>query len=85
VAADAGAGGLTPTTRQVWRAVLLLHRQGHERVGPKRVADAVADAGGPRLQTTQVTGHLKKLAAVGRVERLPQGHRRALYRVVEPI
>jgi hypothetical protein len=71
------------TLRWVWRALVELHAQGFERVGPSRIAQWVEEQCGKRFQTTFVTHQLLKLVARGWVERLPLGPRRALYRAVE--
>ncbi len=78
-------GVMSATTRRVWRALVVLHGAGMDAVGPTDVVNLIKSECGKKLQTTVVTEHLRKLAALGRVERLPQGERRALYRAIEII
>lgn len=73
------------TTRLVWRALCEIHKAGHDRVGPTMIVRQVQSWTARRMQTTLVSSHLRTLVEQGRVERLPQGPRKALYRVVEGV
>ena len=80
----------SPTTRAIWKALVQLHGEGIDAVGPTQIVEKLYDEAPDghkkkKLQTTLVSEHLRKLVRAGRVERLPQGERRALYRAVELI
>ena len=72
-------------TRQVLEALCSLHAEGHERAGPTAIAEVIRGVTGTLHQTTLITLHLRRLVERGRVERRPQGPKKALYRGKEVI
>ena len=72
-----------PTTKLVFLALAAIQGTGKERVGPIEIARWLLAERNFVIRTTTVSGHLRKLVAAGKAERLPLGRRKALYRLVE--